>query len=132
MKSIMVVDDSLMMRISLKKLFEKNGFEVVAEAVNGLDAIEKYSKFQPDLTTLDITMPVMDGIATLQEIVKIDRGACVVMISALGQERKIIESIKAGAKHYIQKPINESHAIDVIRSVLNLDEEEMPDACCVR
>lgn len=123
MKKIMIVDDSLMMRLNLKKLFEKNGFEVVAEACNGQDAIDKYVITLPDLITMDITMPILDGISALQEIMKINADARVVMISALGQERKIVEALNCGARHYIQKPIKDYHAIEVIKSVINSDEE---------
>lgn len=123
MKKIMIVDDSLMIRINMRKLLEKNGFEIVAEACNGQDAIEKYVKFQPDLITMDITMPILDGISALQEIIKINPDARVVMISALGQERKIIEALNSGARHYIQKPIKELHAIEVIKNIICYDEE---------
>lgn len=129
MKKIMVVDDSLMARINLKKMLEKSGYEVVAEACNGQEAVDKYGQFKPDLTTLDITMPVMDGISALKEIRKTDSQACIIMISALGQEQKIIDSLNNGARHYIQKPFNEMHALSVIQSVLyDAEESNVCDA----
>lgn len=118
MHKIMIVDDSLVIRINLRKLFEKNGYEVVAEAVNGQDAIEKYLQFRPDVVTMDITMPVMDGIEALEHIKKADSNACIVMISALGQEIKIIEAIKKGARHYIVKPFKEEDIIKKINFIL--------------
>ena len=120
MKKIMIVDDSLIMRVNLKRLVEKHGYEVVAEAANGQEAVEKYEKFFPDLVTMDITMPVLDGISAMEEILKIDRKACVVMISALGQETKIIESINKGAKHYIVKPFNEIDTINKLKTLLDI------------
>lgn len=119
MKKIMIVDDSLIMRINLKKIFEKQGYVVVAEASNGQEAIEKYVKFRPDLTTMDITMPVLDGISALQKIRAIDGSACVIMISALGQEMRIIEALNNGARHFIVKPYQELDIINKVKSILN-------------
>lgn len=124
MKKIMVVDDSLMVRLNLKKIFEKQGYEVVAEAANGKDAVEKYIKFRPDLTTMDITMPVLDGITALQKIRTVDCNACVVMISALGQEMKIIDALNKGARHYIIKPFKESDVVNKVESIFNAMEEQ--------
>lgn len=129
MKKVMIVDDSLMMRMNLKKMFVSNGYNVVAEACNGEEAVDKYIEFQPELTTMDITMPVLDGISALKEIKKIDSNACIVMISALGQEGKIIESLDCGARHFILKPFQEHHALSVIDSILNTVAEEPLNAC---
>lgn len=120
MKKIMIVDDSLIMRVNLKRVLEKHGYEVVAEAANGQEAVDKYSKFFPDLVTMDITMPVLDGISAMEEILKLDRNACVVMISALGQETKIIESINKGARHYIVKPFNEIDVVNKLNTLLDI------------
>ena len=124
MKTIMIVDDSLIMRINLKKIFEKHGYQIVAEAADGQEAIEKYRKFQPDLVTMDITMPVLDGITSLQSIREINPQACVVMISALGQEKKIIEALNKGARHYIIKPFKENDVIGKVTGILDPAEEE--------
>lgn len=125
MKRIMIVDDSLIMRINLKRAFEKNGYQVVAEAVNGQEAVEKYGQVQPDLVTMDITMPVMDGIAALERIRQLHCGARVIMISALGQELKIIEALNKGAVNYIVKPFNEP---DMLRRVDEQLNDSIPEA----
>jgi len=124
MKKIMIVDDSLIIRVNLKKLLEKNGYEVVAEAANGQEAVEKYEKFHPDLVTMDITMPVLDGISATQEILAIDSNACVVMISALGQEAKIIEALNKGARHYIVKPFKEINVINTLTALFDFYVDE--------
>lgn len=128
MKQIMIVDDSLIMRINLKKILEKQGYQVVAEACNGQEAIEKYATFQPDLVTMDITMPVLDGISALEAICIADQNACVVMISAMGQETKIIEAINKGARHYIVKPFKENDVVKIIGGVLNARMENTVNA----
>ena len=123
MKNIMIVDDSLIMRKQLKNIFEHQGFTIVGEAVNGMDAVAKYTELKPDLVTMDITMPVMDGIAAMQEICRQDPNACVIMISALGQEIKIIEAINKGAKHYIVKPLQERDVLDILDTVFGKQRE---------
>jgi two-component system chemotaxis response regulator CheY len=128
MKKIMIVDDSMIVRMNLKRIFERNGYQVVAEAANGKDAIEKYTKYHPDLTTMDITMPVLDGISALQDIIALDSKACVVMISALGQERKIIEAVNKGARHFIVKPINEADVVKKIDGILSAGVEDTANA----
>jgi two-component system chemotaxis response regulator CheY len=124
MKKIMIVDDSLIIRINLKKIFEKHGYQVIAEAANGQDAVDKFMKFRPDLITMDITMPVLDGISALQKIKTIDTSACVIMISALGQEMKIIEALNKGARHYIIKPFKEHDVVSKVKSILEAEEEQ--------
>ena len=101
---VMIVDDMLFMRVSLKKILEDLGFEVVAEAENGEDAIIKYKKYLPDIVTLDITMPVMNGIEALGEIKKINPDVKAIMISAMGQQPNVLKAIKMGAKGFIVKP----------------------------
>lgn len=123
MKRIMIVDDSLIVRMNLKRIFEKQGFEVVGEATNGQEAVERYVALQPDMVTMDITMPVMDGITALQKIRCTDPRARVVMISALGQEVKIIEAMNSGARNYIVKPFAENNVLNVTEQVLSLCEE---------
>jgi len=119
MKRVMIVDDAAFMRMSLRSMLEKNGFEVVAEAENGAMGVKKYISCQPDLVTMDITMPEMDGIRALKEIKAIDPNAKVVMISALGQEPHIKEAIKLGAKYFIVKPFKEEHVIEILNKVLS-------------
>jgi two-component system chemotaxis response regulator CheY len=117
MKKIMIVDDSLIMRMNLKRILERHGYDVVTEAANGQEAVDKYINFKPDLTTMDITMPVLDGISALKQIRSIDENAVVVMISALGQETKILEALDNGAKHYIIKPFSEDDIISRIETI---------------
>lgn len=103
-KRVMVVDDTLFMRTKLKIVLEGLGHRVVAEAANGKEAVEKYVEFKPDVVTMDITMPVMDGLSALREIRALDAGAVVVMVSAMGQEDFVEKAILAGAWNYILKP----------------------------
>ena len=117
MKKILVVDDAIFMRTVLKDILAKNGFDVVAEAGNGLEAIEKFKKHQPDIVTMDITMPQMDGIVALKELIKIDKKAVVCMVSAMGQEQVIIESIKSGAKEFIVKPFDSTDVVNKMKKL---------------
>ena len=132
MKTILIVDDSLIMRMNLRKIFEKQGYEVVAEAVNGMEAVEYYQKFRPDLTTMDITMPVLDGLSALQKIRLLNGRASVIMISAMGQEIKVIEALNKGARHYILKPFQEKDVISKVKSILDDQEEEQGNVCAAR
>lgn len=122
MKKIMIADDSFIIRVTLKRIFQQNGFEVVAEAANGQEAIEKYKEFKPDLVTMDITMPVLDGISACKEICELDREATVVMLTALGQETKILEAFENGAKHYITKPFSEDDILSRVRSLTQFSD----------
>ncbi len=114
MKTVLVVDDAAFMRVSIKNMISKHGFEVVGEAENGAMAVEKYKELNPDIVTLDITMPEMTGLEALKEIMKINPSAVVVMCSALGQESMVREAVVAGAKGFVVKPFKE----DVIVSAL--------------
>ena len=104
MKRILITDDAVFMRFSLKEMLEKCGFEVVGEAENGVEAIEKYKILKPDIVTLDITMPVMDGLEALKNIKAFDKNAKVIMISAMGQETIVREAIISGAIGFVIKP----------------------------
>ena len=94
---ILIVDDAAFMRMMIKDILTKNGYEVAGEAADGVEAVEKYKELQPDLVTMDITMPEMDGITALKEIRKIDPDAKVIMCSAMGQQAMVIDAIQAGA-----------------------------------
>ena len=118
MASVLIVDDAAFMRMAIKKVLIKNGFEVVGEAENGQVSISKYVEFHPDIVTMDITMPEMTGIDALKNIRKIDPNAKVVMVSAMGQESLVREAILSGAKSFIVKPYKEEHIIETLRSVL--------------
>ena len=113
-KRIMIVDDAIFMRMKLKDILEKNGYVVVAEAQNGADAIEKYKAERPDIVTMDITMPEMDGIEALKGIKKIDASAKVIMCSAMGQQAMVMEAIQSGALDFIVKPFETDRVIDSI------------------
>lgn len=114
MKKILIVDDAMFMRVALRTMLEKNGYEVVGEAEDGADAISKYSILKPDIVTMDITMPKMDGVEALSEIKKKDPNCKIVMISALGQETWVKKAIIIGAKGFIVKPFKEEHVIKTL------------------
>jgi two-component system, chemotaxis family, chemotaxis protein CheY len=113
-KRIMITDDALFMRVTLKNILNNNGFEVVAEASNGLEAIELYKQHKPDIVTMDITMPEMDGIQALKAIRQIDANAKVVMCTAMGQKNMVVEAIQAGAKDFIVKPFQPDRVLEAI------------------
>ncbi|MDY0322441.1 MAG: response regulator [Candidatus Carbobacillus sp.] len=118
MKRVLVVDDAAFMRMMIKDILSKNGYEVVGEASDGAQAVEKYKELQPDLVTLDITMPEMDGIAALKQIRTIDPQAKVIMCSAMGQQAMVIEAIQAGAKDFIVKPFQADRVLEAVRKTL--------------
>ena len=118
MASVIVTDDAAFMRLMLKTLFQTAGYEVIAEAENGRDAIEKYQQYQPDLMTMDITMPEMDGITALKEIKKLDPNAKVIMCSAMGQQAMVIDAIQAGAKDFVVKPFQADRVLEAINKTL--------------
>lgn len=115
---ILIVDDAAFMRMMIKDILGKNGYEVVGEAQDGAVAVEKYKELKPDLVTMDITMPEMDGIAALKEIKKFDPNAKVIMCSAMGQQAMVIDAIQAGAKDFIVKPFQADRVIEAIKKTL--------------
>jgi len=117
-KGILIVDDAAFMRMMIKDILTKNGFEVLGEAENGSKAIEKYKELNPELVIMDITMPEVDGIQAVKEIKKIDSSAKVVMCSAMGQQAMVIEAIQAGAKDFIVKPFQADRVIEAVKKVL--------------
>jgi two-component system, chemotaxis family, chemotaxis protein CheY len=116
---ILIVDDAIFMRSMLKDIFIKNNFEVVGEAENGLEAVEKYKELRPNLATMDIVMPEMNGIEAVREIIRFDPDAKILMCSALGQEALVSESIEAGAKDFIIKPFSPKMVLKVVNQILN-------------
>lgn len=114
MKKVLVVDDAAFMRISIKNMISKHGFEVVGEAANGNEAVAKYKELNPDIVTMDITMPDKTGLEALKEIMEFDANATVVMVSALGQEGMMKEAITSGAKGFIVKPFKEDIIVDAL------------------
>ena len=118
MARVLVVDDAAFMRKMVSDALTKGGHEVVGEAGNGVEAVAQYQALKPEVTTLDITMPEKNGLAALKEIISIDPGARVVMCSALGQESKVLESIKAGAKDFVVKPFQADRVIEAVGKAL--------------
>lgn len=118
MTKIMVVDDAAFMRQMLKDMLSSSGFEIAAEAANGEEAVQLYKKVKPDLVTMDITMPEMDGIEALAEIRKHDPLAKVIMCSAMGQQGMVVNAIRAGAKDFIVKPFQKERVLEAISKVL--------------
>ncbi|ABR30792.1 chemotaxis protein CheY [Thermosipho melanesiensis] len=116
-KKILVVDDAAFMRMMLKDIITKAGHEVVGEAANGKEAVEKYKELKPDIVTMDITMPEMNGIEAIKEIKKIDPNATIIVCSAMGQQAMVIEAIQAGAKDFIVKPFQAARVIEAIQKV---------------
>ncbi|MDK7543703.1 response regulator [Bacillus pacificus] len=117
---ILVVDDAMFMRTMIKNLLKSNSeFEVIGEAENGVEAIQKYKELQPDIVTLDITMPEMDGLEALKEIMKIDSSAKVVICSAMGQQGMVLDAIKGGTKDFIVKPFQADRVIEALTKVAN-------------
>lgn len=117
-KKVLIVDDAAFMRMMLKDILTKNGYEVVREAENGAKAVEKYGELKPDLVTMDITMPEMDGISALKNIRSIDSNAKVVMCSAMGQQAMVIEAIQAGARDFIVKPFQADRVLEAVKKVI--------------
>ena len=117
MAKVLIVDDAAFMRISIKNMLTKNGYEVVGEAENGAAGVELYKELHPDVVTMDITMPEMSGLDALKEITKIDPQAKIVMVSAMGQEAMVREAIVSGAKGFIVKPFKEDGIIAAIKKL---------------
>lgn len=117
-KRILITDDALFMRVTLKNILTKNGFEVVGEATNGLESVELYNSLKPDLVTMDITMPTMDGLTALKAIRSADPNARVVMASAMGQQTMIVEALESGAKEFLIKPFLADKVVDAINRAL--------------
>ncbi|GAB6087052.1 response regulator [Alkaliphilus crotonatoxidans] len=115
---ILIVDDAAFMRMILKNILTNHGLEVAGEAENGIEALLKYNELKPDLVTMDITMPEMDGIQALREIHKKNPNAKVLMCSAMGQEAMVVEAIRSGAKDFIVKPFQEDLVIEKIKKIL--------------
>ena len=117
-RNILICDDAAFMRMMIKDILGKNGFNVAGEAENGLIAVEKYKELSPDLVLMDITMPEMDGIQALRKIKEFDANAKVVMCSAMGQQAMVIEAIQAGAKDFIVKPFQADRVIEAVNKAI--------------
>lgn len=117
MKKILIADDAAFMRVTIKNMLEKNGYEVAGEAQNGQIAIQKYSELKPDIVTMDITMPEVDGLAALKAIMQLDPNAKIVMVSAMGQRTMVMDAVVAGAKGFIVKPFNEETLLTALEKI---------------
>lgn len=115
---ILIVDDAAFMRMMIKDILVSNGYEIAGEANNGLKAVEIYQREKPDLVTMDITMPDMDGITAVREIRKIDPSAKIIMCSALGQQSMVMDAIQAGARDFIVKPFQPDRVLEALKKVL--------------
>lgn len=111
---VLLVDDAAFMRMILKNILTTHNISVVGEATNGKEAVEMYSALKPDMVTMDITMPEMDGIQALKKIKELDPAATIIMCSAMGQQAMVVEAIQAGAKDFIVKPFQEDRVLEAI------------------
>ncbi|MFH1950158.1 MAG: response regulator [Pseudomonadota bacterium] len=117
-EKILVVDDAQFMRMMLSNILAESGYEVVGEAGDGQEGIDKYQALKPDLVTMDIVMPGMDGIDAVREIIKLDPEAKIVMVTAMGQEKLMEKAVRAGAKGFIVKPFNPARVVEEVKKVL--------------
>ena len=121
MKRVLIVDDASVVRMLIKKVLTQADFDVVGEAVNGIDALEKYKELRPDLVTMDITMPEADGIQATKDIIAFDAKAKVVMLSGIDQKEMLWQAIKAGAVSYIVKPFENDRILSTLNEVINTE-----------
>ncbi len=126
MASILVADDASFMRQMIREIVEAEGFEVVGEAADGVEAVEQFKKLQPDVVTMDIVMPRRSGIDAVKSIIALDPSARVVMCSALGQETLVTEALEAGARDFIVKPFKPESVVETLRKVVEKSDD--PDA----
>ncbi|MBT9173536.1 MAG: Chemotaxis protein CheY [Syntrophomonadaceae bacterium] len=117
-RQVLITDDTAFMRMTLKNILEKNGYQVVGEAEDGQVAVDKYMELRPDLVTMDITMPRMDGITAIKKIIEADPEAKIVVCSAMGQKALVIEALSAGAKDFIVKPFQAERIINAVQKVI--------------
>ena len=117
-KNILICDDAAFMRMMIKDILTKNGYNIAGEAEYGVKAVEKYTETNPDLVLMDITMPEMDGIQALKKIKEADANACVIMCSAMGQQAMVIEAIQSGAKDFIVKPFQAERVLEAVKKVV--------------
>ena len=118
-KKVLIVDDAAFMRMMIKNILLDGGFEIAGEAENGRQAIEIFKKIKPDLVTMDITMPELDGIDAVREIMEIDREAKIIICSAMGQEAMVIDAIQAGAKDFVVKPFKPDRVLAAIKKIFS-------------
>ncbi|WP_456279171.1 response regulator [Bacillus sp. AK128] len=119
MAKVLITDDAAFMRMQLRDMITKAGHEVVGEAENGQQAVEQYKQLMPDLVTMDITMPVMDGVQAVREIKAFDPQATVIMCSAMGQQSMVLEAIQAGAKDFLVKPFSPDRISEALKKLFS-------------
>ncbi len=119
-KQILIVDDAAFMRMMIRDILMKDGY-IIHEASNGEEAVDKYSRIKPDLVTMDITMPDVDGIEALRRIRRVDPDAKVLMVSAMGQQKLILEALEAGASDFIVKPFQPTKVLEIVHKTLKDD-----------
>jgi len=117
-KRVLITDDALFMRVTLKNILEKSGYEIAGEAANGKESVDLYQQTKPDVVTMDITMPEMDGISAVREIKKHDPSANIIMCTAMGQKQMVMEAVAAGAKDFIVKPFQPEKVIEAIQKLI--------------
>ena len=117
-KNILICDDAAFMRMMIKDILTKNGYNVVGEAENGAKGVEKYGELKPDLVLMDITMPEMDGLQALKSIMSSDGNTKVIICSAMAQQSMVIESIQNGAKDFIVKPFQADRVLEAVKKVV--------------
>lgn len=116
-KTVMITDDTAFMRMTLRNVIEKNGYNVIGEAGDGEEAVALYRELRPDMVTMDITMPKMDGITAIKEIMKFDPEAKIIVCSAMGQKPMVIEALNAGAKDFLVKPFESERVVESLRKI---------------
>ncbi|SHF53903.1 response regulator [Ornithinibacillus halophilus] len=122
MAKVLIVDDAKFMRVTLANILSKENHEIVGEAENGQQAVELYKDTKPDLVTMDITMPIMNGIDAIKEIVTYDRNAQIIVCSAMGQQKIVVNAIEIGAKDFIVKPFDESRVLETVNRILEKND----------
>ena len=120
---VLLADDALFMREMIREIIEPDGFEVIGEATDGIEAIEQFRRLQPDIVTMDIVMPRLSGIDAVERIIQLDPSAKIIMCSALGQEALVMEALKAGAKDFVVKPFKPEDVLGTLQKVLEKDGE---------
>lgn len=114
-KRILITDDALFMRVTLRNILTKSGYEIAGEANNGLESVELYQRILPDLVTMDITMPEMDGISAVRQIRQFDPNAKIIMCTAMGQKNMVMEAVAAGARDFVVKPFQPEKVLESVR-----------------
>lgn len=120
-RTVLICDDALFMRKLINQVMTSGGFEVVGEAEDGSEAVDKYQTLKPDLVTMDLMMPQMNGIDAVREIMKLDSTACIIMCSSVGQEALVTEAMEAGARGYLVKPFQPPQLLAVAERALNAE-----------